>query len=152
MTNDKQPSDDLDRWDGKYPERDPDYSEFREEDEPKKKQFPYDLEENTARFGEAIIRFAKKIPNTPVNRRLIEQLVGCGTGVRANYCEADDAVSKKEFTCKIAISRKEARETKFFLRMVATAEPSLKEEARELWFEAKSLHLIFCRIFRTGRK
>ena len=47
---------------------------------------PYDLEERTARFGEAIIRFAKRIPQNPVNNRLISQLVGAGTSIGANYC------------------------------------------------------------------
>jgi len=80
--------------------------------------------------------------------RLIEQLVGAGTSVGANYCEADDGVSRKDFKNKIGTCRKEARETKFFLRMVATAEPSLKPEARNLWQEAKELHLIFSKIWR----
>src|SRR4051794_6636971 len=53
----------------------------------------YDLEERTALFGEAIIRFAKKIPQNPVNNRLVAQLVRAGTSVGANYCEADDGVS-----------------------------------------------------------
>ena len=56
-----------------------------------------DLLERTARFGEAIIRFARKVPQNPVNNRLIDQLVGAGTSVAANYCEADDAVSGKDF-------------------------------------------------------
>src|SRR5262245_49227844 len=55
------------------------------------------LGERTARFGEAIIRFAKKIPASPVNERLISQLVGAGTSVGANYCEADDSISGKGF-------------------------------------------------------
>ena len=108
----------------------------------------YDLEERTARFGEAIIRFAKRIPQSPVNNRLIDQLVGAGTSIGANYCEADDAVSKRDFRNKIGTCRKEAKETKFFLRMIATAEENLRAEARELWQEAKELHLIFCSIFR----
>ena len=108
----------------------------------------YDLEERTARFGEAIIWFAKKIPQNPVNNRLIDQLVGAGTSVGANYCEADDAVSKRDFRNKIGTCRKEAKETKFFLRMMATAEESLCAEARILWQEAKELHLIFCSIYR----
>ena len=108
----------------------------------------YDLEERTARFGEAIIRFAKKIPRNPVNNPLISQLVAAGTSVGANYCEADDAVSRKEFKQKIGTCKKEARETKFFLRMVATAEEKLKPEARKLWQEAKELHLIFSKIWR----
>ncbi|MEI9863979.1 MAG: four helix bundle protein [Limisphaerales bacterium] len=77
----------------------------------------YDLEERTAKFGEQIITFAKKIPWSPVNNRLIDQLVGAGTSVGANYCEADDGVSRADFKHRISISRKESRETKFFLRM-----------------------------------
>ena len=112
----------------------------------------YDLAERTARFGEAVICFAKKIPQNSVNNRIISQLVGAATSIGANYCETDDAVSKKEFVCKIGTCRKEARETKFFLRMSVKAEPALRDEARLLWQEAKELHLIFCRIYQSGRK
>ena len=109
----------------------------------------YDLEERTACFGEMIIRFAKKIPRSPVNNRLIDQLVGAGTSIGANYCEADDGVSKPDFKHRIGTCRKEARETKFFLRMVVVAEPDLKLEAREIWREAHALHRIFSRIWRN---
>jgi four helix bundle protein len=111
----------------------------------------YDLEERTARFGENVIIFAKKIPWSPVNNRLIDQLVGAGTSVGANYCEADDGVSKPDFRHRIGTCRKESRETKFFLRMVAVADPQLKAEARELWREAHELHLIFSRIWRSTK-
>src|SRR5215468_9441703 len=57
---------------------------------------PYDLEERTAQFGEAVIRFIKKIPRGPDNDRLISQLVGCGTSVGANYHEANEPMSKKD--------------------------------------------------------
>ena len=118
-------------------------------DDAEKKEKPkFDLEERTARFGEAIIRFAKKIPRNPANNRLIDQLVGAGTSIGANYCEADDAVSKKDFRNHIGTCRKESKETKYWLRMVATAEENLKEEARTHWQEAKELHLIFCSILR----
>jgi four helix bundle protein len=110
----------------------------------------FDLEERTARFGEAVIRFAKRIPQNAVNNRLISQLVGAGTSVGANYCEADDGVSKKDFRNKIGICRKEAREAKFFLRMIATAEEGLKNDARIVWREAKELHLIFSAIWRNS--
>ena len=109
---------------------------------------PQDLEERTARFGEAIIRFAKKIPRNAVNNRLIDQLVGAGTSVGANFCEADDAVSGKDFKKSIGTSRKESKESMFFLRMVAAAEESLADEARLLWREAKELNLIFGAIWR----
>ena len=109
---------------------------------------PEDLGERPSRFGEVIILFAKKIPRNPVNNRLIDQLVGTGTSVGANYCEADDAVSGKEFKQKIGTCRKESKESMFFLRMVATAEAGLAAEARVLWREAKELNRIFGAIWR----
>jgi len=109
---------------------------------------PFDLEERTAKFGEAIIAFAKRIPENSVTSRLKSQLVGAGTSVGANYCEAADCVSKKDFKKSIGTCRKESKEARFFLRMIATAEPSLKDEARKLWKEAKELNLIFGAIWR----
>ncbi len=109
---------------------------------------PLDLMERAARFGEAIIRFTKKIPRGPENNRLIDQLVGAGTSIGANYCEADDAVSGKDFKNKIGTCRKESKETMFFLRMVAASEEGLADEARKLWREAKELNLIFGSIWR----
>ena len=109
----------------------------------------YDLEERTALFGEAIIAFARTIPRDPVTTPLISQLVRAGTSVGANYCEADDAVSRKEFKHKIGTCKKEARETKFWLRQIAAAAPDCKAEGRKLWQEAKELHLIFAKIWRT---
>ena len=106
----------------------------------------YDLEERTARFGEAIIDFVKQIPQDAVT---ISQLVGAATSVGANYVEADDAVSKKEFLKNIGTCRKEAREAKHFLRMIVRAVPELKPQARTLWLEAKELNLIFSKIWRS---
>ena len=100
-------------------------------------------------FGEAVIDFAKKVPISPLTQRLVDQLVGAGTSVGANYCEADDAVSKKDFRHKISICKKEARETKFFIRMIVRAVPDLREDAKPLWQEAKELHLIFAKIYRN---
>jgi len=111
----------------------------------------YDLEERTARFGETSVAFAKKIPSNPVTLPLISQFVRAATSVGANYCEADDAGSKKDFRYKIGLCRKEAREAKHWLRMIATAEPSVKDEGRSLWQEAKELHLIFAAIVRRGK-
>jgi len=72
----------------------------------------YDLEERTARFGEAVIDFAKTIPQGPTTDRIISQLIGAATSVGANYVEADDSVSKREFLKCIGTCKKEARETK----------------------------------------
>jgi four helix bundle protein len=119
-------------------------------EEPSSKRV-YDLEERTARFGEAVIDFAKAIPQNPVTNRIIAQLVGAGTSVGANYVEADDSVSKKEFLKCVGTCRKEARETKHFLRMIVRAVPEFKPQARDLWVEAKELHLIFSKIWRSGK-
>jgi four helix bundle protein len=108
----------------------------------------YDLEERTAKFGEAAVKFCKKIPKNEITRPIINQLIRCSTSVGANYCEADDAESKADFKHKIGICKKESRETKHFLRMIAVAEEELKDEARLLWTEAKELNLIFNSIYK----
>jgi four helix bundle protein len=108
----------------------------------------FDLHERTVCFGERIISFAKSLPQDRVLAPLIPQLVRAGTSVGANYCEADDAVSKKEFFHKNGTCKKEARETKYWLQMIVAVEPVCKDNARKLWQEAKELHLIFAAIFR----
>jgi four helix bundle protein len=113
---------------------------------------PFDLEERTAAFGEAIVRFSRKIPRDPTNNRLIDQLVGCGTSIGANYREASESISKKDFRCSICRCVKEAKETKYFLRMVAASESALVEQARELYREGNELHMIFASIFRNTKQ
>jgi len=108
----------------------------------------FDLAERTAKFGEEVIRFCKGVPRSVITEPLIRQLVRSGTSVGANYCEADDAVSGKEFRQKIGTCKKEARETKYWLRMIAAAEADCGDKARVLWQEAKEIHLIFASIFR----
>jgi four helix bundle protein len=108
----------------------------------------FDLEERTATFGENVIRFCKSLSSNDVTGPLIRQVVRSGTSIGANYCEADDAVSGKEFRQKIGTCKKEARETKHWLRMIAAAEPGKADRARELWKEAQELLLIFASIFR----
>src|SRR5438105_761395 len=108
----------------------------------------FDLEERTAKFAEAVIRFCKKVPRSPINNPLVAQLVrSCGS-VGANYCEGNDAESKKDFRHKIGLCRKEAKESKHWLRLIAAAEPDLAPDARVLWQEAKELNLIFGAIRR----
>ncbi len=111
----------------------------------------FDLEERTARFGEAVVAFARRLPVNPVTEPLIGQLVNSGTSVGANYCEADDAGTKKEFRYRISLCKRESRESKHWLRMMATAVPEAKDEARGLWREAKELNLIFAAIYRSGK-
>ena len=111
----------------------------------------YNLEERTAKFGENIIKLSHKIPKTPTNIPIISQLVRAGTSVGANYCEADCAESKKDFEHKIGICKKESKETRHWLRMLAVAEQNVTNEARVLWKEANELNLIFTSIVKSVR-
>jgi four helix bundle protein len=106
--------------------------------------------ERTARFGEAVIRFCRTLPMNAITEPLIRQVVKSSTSVGANYCEADDAVSKKEFRNKIGTCTKESRETKHWMRMIVAAHPPARDAAVPLWREANELHLIFAAIFRRG--
>jgi len=111
----------------------------------------WDLEERTAKFGEDIIEFCKKLPKNVITNPLINQLVKCGTSVGANYGEADDAESKQDFKHKIGICKKESRESKHFTRMMIKAldTKKLTDEAGILWQEAKELNLIFNSIYKS---
>ena len=106
----------------------------------------YDLEDRTARFGEAIIELVKTLRHDPVNNPLISQVVRSGTSIGANYMEADGAGSRKDFRYRISICRKECKETKHWLRMIATASPALRDECQRLSREAHELSLIFSAI------
>ena len=109
----------------------------------------YDLEERTTKFGESIIIFAKRIPKNTVTLPIITQLVKCGTSIGANYSEADGAESKRDFRHKIGICKKEAKESKYWLKMIGVAVPELNTEAGKLWQEAQELTLIFSAILRN---
>jgi len=79
---------------------------------------------------------------------LISQLIKSGTSVGANYMEADCAESKKDFRHKISICRKEAKENRYWLRLIAKTIPEKKEEARVLWKEAHEFVLLFSSILK----
>jgi four helix bundle protein len=106
----------------------------------------FDLEERTAIFGQAVIIFAKKIPVNEISRSLINQLIRSATSIGANYLEADDSESARDFIHKLSICKKESRETKHWLRMIVVADQKSKAEARKLWTEAQELNLIFAAI------
>lgn len=109
----------------------------------------YDLEERTAKYAEAIIDYSRKLPQDIISRPLVNQIIRSGTSIGANYSEADEASSKKDFINKIAIAKKETKETKYWLRIIAHALPPFKDDARILWREAQELNLIFAAIIRN---
>lgn len=109
----------------------------------------YNLETRTIRFSEDMVVFAKKLKKDLVNTPLISQLVRAATSIGANYCEANGASSKKDFKNKIYICKKEAKETKYWLQIIAKVNPEEKNECRRLWKEAQELTLIFSKIVLT---
>lgn len=109
------------------------------------------LEERTVKFAEEIISFVKKVPRDVVANPIISQLVRAGTSIGANYCEANDAESKKDFTHKIGICKKEARESMYWLRVSVSLDLTIAPAARALWQEAKELNLIFSKIIHTSK-
>ncbi len=82
---------------------------------------------------------------------LVRQLVRSATSIGANYMEADEAGTKKEFRYRISVCCREAKETQYWLRMIAAAAPDHKQKARTHWQEAHELTLIFGAIYRNSR-
>jgi|SRR3989338_2272870 len=111
----------------------------------------YDLGERTFKFSQELISFCSRAPKNQINNPIISQLVRAGTSIGANYAEADAASTKKDFLNKLAISRKEINETKYWLRIVAGLLPEEKGVLRELFREVQELNLIFVAIIRKGR-
>ena len=111
----------------------------------------YDLEERTAKFGEDVIIVCKSINPNPIVSSIINQLVRSATSIGANYMEANGASSRKDFVNKIFICKKEAQETKHWLRMLATAVPETTDKTRLLWKECQELTLIFQKIASSTR-
>lgn len=111
----------------------------------------YDLEERTAKFGESVIDFAKEINRSAINLPLISQIVRSATSIGENYCEANNASSKKDFRNKVFICKKEASETKHWLRMIARANEEKKDACKKLWKEANELTMIFSKIVSSSK-
>jgi four helix bundle protein len=95
--------------------------------EPSSDRKPTNLLERTAIFGQTILRFAKTVPRGVINDPLINQLVRAGTSVGANYSEAYDPVSRKDYLKSIGTCRKVSKETLFWLHMIAAAEACVEE-------------------------
>ena len=112
----------------------------------------FDLSERTAVFGENVIRFVRTEKEDFVSRPVISQLVRSSTSIGANYGEADESGTRKEFRYRISLCKREAKETEHWLRMFAAACPVEAERAREFWKEAHELVLIFSSIYRNTKE
>lgn len=111
----------------------------------------YDLEERTFAFAENVINTVKNIKVNPVNSRLINQLVGSSGSVGANYCEANEAESKQDFIHKIGISKKEAKETRYWLRLLKISNPEISNQLDLFEKESQELILIFSSIIKSSK-
>jgi four helix bundle protein len=113
----------------------------------------YDLEERTFQFAKRVRVFIKKLPKTTGNIEDGKQVVRSSGSVGANYIEANEALSKKDFLMRAKISRKEAKESAYFLRIIQeTNESTFEKEASELHNEAVELKKIFSAIINKSSK
>ena len=104
----------------------------------------HDLEDRTFAFGEDVRSFARHFPRTLTSVDDLKQLVRSSGSVGANYVEARESMSKKDRVHKIKICRKEAKESRLWLRMLAKETPEhLEQGRRRLTQEARELELIF---------
>lgn len=111
----------------------------------------YDLEERTLRFAKNIRNFIKELPKTVGNIEDGKQLVRSSGSVGANYIEANESLSKKDFSMRIKICRKEAKESKYWLQLVdVSGNQELQKECQEFTKEATELMMIFSSIMRKS--
>lgn len=102
----------------------------------------FDLEKRMANFGEGIVIFYRGLRVDHVTRPIVAQLVRSTTSIGANYAEANNASSRKDFRNKAHIAKKEAQETKHWLRMLGPCYPEHEEKIRSFWQEAHEFILI----------
>jgi four helix bundle protein len=113
---------------------------------------PYDLEERTFLFAQRVRAFVRTLPRSISNFEDIKQVVRSSGSVGANYIEANESLGPKDFACHIKISRKEAKESRYWLRLLHTADnPALDAERAVLIQEAVELMNIFGAILRKTR-
>jgi four helix bundle protein len=111
----------------------------------------YDLEDRTYEFARRVRAFVKKLPRTICNIEDVRQVVRSSGSVGANYLEANEALSKKDFRMRIWISRKESKETRYWLRLLDTQDDAtLQRERDELAQESTELMRIFGAILQKS--
>ena len=103
----------------------------------------YDLEERTLRFAKEVIEFVNILPKTIVNIEIMKQIIRSSGSVGANYIEANEALSKKDFTMRVKICRKEAKESRYWLRLIEVRGDDAEKRKQSLVSEATELMKIF---------
>lgn len=111
----------------------------------------YDLEDRTLQFAKDVIAFTKALPNTIANGEVIKQLVRSSSSVGANYIEANEALSKKDFVMRIKICRKEVKESSYWLKLVELKPSEGERERAALIEESTQLLKIFSAILEKTK-
>ena len=112
----------------------------------------YDLEERTFQFAKAVRLFVKTLPKTIANIEDGKQLIKSSGSVGANYREANESLSKKDFKMRIKISRKESKESAYWLRLIhETNNLKNADDAKSLIQEANELKKIFSSILAKSK-
>jgi four helix bundle protein len=112
----------------------------------------YDLEERTYQFAKDVRLFVKTLPKTTANIEDGKQLIKASGSVGANYIEANESLGKKDFLMRIRISRKEAKESAYWLRLInETNKLKNADEALRLIQEANELKKIFSSILKKSK-
>lgn len=106
----------------------------------------YDLEDRTLEFGKRIIRLSKALPKNTVNFKLTDQIVRSGTSMGANYREANETETKKDFLFRMRICRKEGKETIYWLNLIIEANPEFEKRINPLLQETTEIVKIFAAI------
>ena len=111
---------------------------------------PFDLEERTYEYTKDIITFVNTCPKTTVNSEFTKQLVRASGSVGANYIEAREALSKKDFIMRVKICRKEVKESAYWLRLIELRNDDIEKKRQALINESTELLKIFASIIREG--
>jgi len=112
----------------------------------------YDLEERTYKFSKSVAIFCKNLPKTVSNIEYIKQVIRSSGSVGANYIEANESLSKKDFVMRIKISRKEAKESAYWLRLIIeTNLNEFRKEGELLLNESTELKKIFSSILNKSQ-
>jgi len=111
----------------------------------------YDLEERTLRFAKEVIEFVSTLPKTVANIEIMKQVIRSSGSVGSNYIEANEALSKKDFTMRVKICRKESKESRYWLRLIEVSEEDAEKRKQSLINEATELMKIFGSIVEKAK-
>ncbi|MEW6417843.1 MAG: four helix bundle protein [Nitrospirota bacterium] len=112
----------------------------------------YDLEDRTLNFAKKIIEFVNKLPKTLSNIEISRQMVKASGSVGANYIEANESLSKKDFLMRVKICRKEAKETRYWLKLISCDKESEKERTNLIQESTELMKIFGAIIEKTNSK